>query len=158
MAAAFAGLATRVPRVAMVAGLAALAFVLYDGARREVGVTFDQTTAGLHDVARWDHEVRASESIRIDVPASGWQMWCWYFLPHHRVSVTDPLAGIFPHPPYSRKADLVLVMANQREPGDAVGPPVRRNAEYVLYRLRRDIPGPDLSSRALIGGVNSVSF
>ena len=157
--AAAVGLATRLPRWVGVAALIVFALVLADGTRREVGQTYDQYTAGLHDLATWDRSVPASESIRIDVPASGWQMWCWLLLPSHRVSVTDPLIGQFPHPPYSRRADLVLVMSSQPRPADAApGPPVKRNQEYVLYRLRRGLPGPDFSSQALIGGVKRITY
>jgi hypothetical protein len=72
--------------------------------------------------------------------------------------VSQPLLGIFPHPPVSRRADLVLVQRWQGRPADAVGAPVRENQEYVLYRLRRGLPGPDFSSQALIGGVRTVTY
>ena len=154
---AVVGLATRVPRWIGVAGLAVLAVALAGGTRDEVGRTYDQYTAGLQDLATWDAKVPARETIRIDVPPSGWQMWCWLLLPRHRVSVSAPLEAIFPHPPVSFRADLALVQTWQGRPRGAVGAPVLRNPEYALYRLRR-LPGPDLSSQGLIGGVKRITY
>ena len=157
---AIVALVTRVPRWAGVAGLVVLALVLADGARREVDTTYDQYTAGLHDLATWDEKIPANETIRIDVPQSGWQMWTWLLLPDHRVSVSAPLEGIYPHPPVGFDADLSLVQSWQKRPVDAVGPPVLRNDEYVLYRLRRGVPGrgPDRSSQTLEGGVRHITY
>jgi hypothetical protein len=52
----------------------------------------------------------------------------------------------------------VLVQRWQGRPGDAVGAPVRENDEYVLYRLRPGLPGPDRSSRALVERVEKITY
>jgi len=85
-------------------------------------------------------------------------MWSWYLLPRHRVSASDPLVAFFPHPPFGRRADLVLTLAEQSRPRDATGPPLRANGQVVLYRLRRGLPGPDRSSRALIFDVTRITY
>jgi len=135
-----------------------LTLALADGTRNEIGVTYDQMTAGLFGVRAWDDEIPTSETIRIDVPPSGWQLWSWYVLSRHRVSARDPLIAFFPHPPKGRRADLVLVKRDQPVPRDAVGAPIRTNEEYALYRLRRDLPGRDVSSRRLVLGVTRVTY
>jgi hypothetical protein len=154
---AVVAIATRLPRVAGAVALLVLLALLADGTRRELGVTYDQATTGLLELREWDREL-PDRSIRIDVPPSGWQLWSWYFLPRHRVSAPDPLGGFFPHPPKGRRADLVLVQRGQRRPRDAVGAPVRENAEYVLYRLRPGLPGRDVSSRALVFDVTEITL
>jgi hypothetical protein len=158
LALAVVGLTTRVPRVVGAVALAVLVGVVADGAQREISGTFDQVTAGLRDVRRWDSQVPASQTIRIDVPPSGWQLWSWYMLPRHRLSVSRPLRDIFPHPPVGRRADLVLVKRPQGRPRDAVGAPVLANAEFALYRLRPGLPGRDVSSRRLVVAITRVTF
>src|SRR3954469_19861479 len=155
---AVVGLATRVPRVVGVIALAGLVAVVADGARREITTPYDQVTDGLFHVRSWARRVPADRTIRIDVPPSGWQLWSWYMLPSHRLSVSRPLRDIFPPPPVGRRADLVLVKRPQGRPRDAVGAPVLENPEFALYRLRRGLPGPDVSSRRLVVAITRVTY
>jgi hypothetical protein len=148
----------RLPRLAAVAAFAALFAVLSAGARHEIGTTYDQLPRDLMALRTWDREIPATETIRLDVPPSGWQLWSWYLLARHRVSASDPLGGFFPHPPRGRRADLVLVRYGQRRPRDAVGRPLRANSQVVLYRLRRGLPGPDTASRTLQWDVKRITY
>ena len=160
LALAVVGLAERLPRAAAIPALALLLVALSAGARHELAGTYDQVPRDLMALRTWDRELPAGESIRIDVPPSGWQLWSWYLLPRHRVSAPDPLGGFFPHPPRGRRADLVLVQRRRGRgrPADATGPPVRANAQYALYRLRGDLPGPDASSRTLEWSITRITY
>ena len=128
------------------------------GTSRQVDNTFEQLTPGLLSVRDWDRELPARQSIRIDVPPSGWQLWSWYMLAGHRVSARRPLFDVYPHPPQSRRADLVLVQRWQGRPRDAIGRPVKQNPEYLLFRLKPNLPGPDYSSRALTERITRITF
>jgi hypothetical protein len=157
VATAVVGLALRAPRAVGIAGLAVLALMLADGTRREVAGTYEQLTRSLLEVHAWDREIPATQSIRLDIPPIGWQLWSWYLLPRHRVSAPVPLGGFFPHPPRGTVADLALVKLPARRPPDAVGPPLRRNEDFRLYRLRPS-RGRDTSSQALISDVKRITY
>jgi hypothetical protein len=154
---AVVGLALRTPRAVAVVGLVALTLALNEGTRREVAVTYGQLTPTMLDLRAWDREIPANESIRLDVPPIGWQLWSWYLLPRHRVSAPAPLGGFFPHPPRGTVADLSLVKLPGKRPRDAVGAPLRANADFRLYRLRPS-RGRDTSSQALISDVKKITY
>ncbi|MCW2967204.1 MAG: hypothetical protein JWM71_976, partial [Solirubrobacteraceae bacterium] len=161
LTAAVVGLASlaphRVLRVAGAAGLALLAFGLFDGTRREVKVTYELGSHNVLQIADWDRRLPASQTIRIDVPPGSWQLWSWYLLPRHRVSASQPLGGFFPHPPFGLHADYALEQRPEPAPPDAVGPPVFSNPDFSLYRLRHS-PGPDTSSKALVYDVKKITY
>ena len=46
----------------------------------------------------------------------------------------------------------------QGRPRDAVGRPVRANDEYLLFRLKPGLPGPDYSSRALTERITRITY
>ncbi|HEY3021653.1 MAG TPA: hypothetical protein VGJ32_15755 [Solirubrobacteraceae bacterium] len=158
LALAIVGLAAGLRKDAAFPALAVLLLALASGARHELAVTYDQTPRDLMALRTWDRELPATQTIRIDVPPSGWQLWSWYLLAGHRVSASDPLGGFFPHPPRGRRADLVLVQRAQPRPADATGPAIRANALYALYRLRRNLPGADASSRALVFDITRITY
>jgi hypothetical protein len=61
--------------------------------------------------------------------------------------------------PNSRAADYVLVHPALNEPPDAVGPPIRLNVGYGLYRLRPGIPaGPDVCAMRRVQKIHSASL
>ena len=90
----------------------------------------------------WNRELPRGSSVRIDVPASGWQLWVTYMFTNHPLSAIDPLGGIFPHPPLGRKADYVIALRTQPRPADAIGRPLLRNAQFQLWRMNPAVPGP----------------
>ena len=101
------------------------------------------------EVREWGERLPASGSVRVDVRPYGLQQWAGYMLSPHPLTATDPLTKFFPHPPIGRRADFLLV--NRRKPArDADGPPVRENETFALYRMRRDVPGPETASRELV--------
>jgi hypothetical protein len=63
----------------------------------------------------------------------------------------------YPHVPLSRAADYVLVRFLRR-PFDAVGPPVRANREYRLYRLAEGLPGGDRCSQRMVQTVRKITW
>jgi hypothetical protein len=151
------GIAVRAPRRVAVAAMVVLTVLVVSDTRREIGGTYEQLTRGLIDLRAWDREIPASQSIRLDIPPLGWQLWSWYLMPRHRISAPHPLGGFFPHPPYGTTADLALVKLPGRRPRDAVGPPVKRNSEFALYRLRPG-RGPDTSSQSLVFDVTKITY
>lgn len=147
---AVVGAASLPRRGVAVAVLAAFVVVAADGTRDAVQATGYQTPADLLAVRAWDREIPADQTIRIDVERSAYQLWSWYLLQRHRVSALDPLAGPFPHPPQGVKADLALTYNATKPPLGAVGAPIRRAGRFALYRLRPDLPGADVSTRAVV--------
>ena len=143
-------------RAAGALALAALAVGVYAGARTEVHATYELGSLDVLEIRDWGRAIPADRTIRIDVGPSSWQLWSWYLLPTHRVSVLSPLAGFFPHPPVSFAADYALEQ-KPAVPPDAAGPPVFQNGAYAIYRLDT-VAGPDLSSKALIFDVKKITY
>ena len=121
-----------------------------------MAATYELGSHNVLEIGRWDKELPAGKSIRIDVPSSAWQLWSWYLLGDHPVSVTDPLGGFFPHPPVGYRGDYALEMGGVI-PGDAIGPPLFHNGDFAIYRLRHRA-GPDPSSRALVYDVTKITY
>jgi hypothetical protein len=48
--------------------------------------------------------------------------------------------------PVSRKADYIVAATTYGRPADALGPPLRTNIDYRLYRERPGVPGIDRCS------------
>jgi hypothetical protein len=66
-----------------------------------------------------------------------------YFLDARPLCSQLPLLGTdYPHVPVSRKADYIVTLRGIRRPSDAVGPPLRLNDGYVLWRESPSVPGP----------------
>ncbi len=59
--------------------------------------------------------------------------------------------------PTSRKADFVVVWRGRPAPADSIGPPLRTNKEFRLYRMRGDVPGPENCSREMIQRVKRIT-
>lgn len=154
------GLARLVPRSRWaLAGLAALALVLANGARQEIDETYDHASRPVLELREWDRRLPAGASVRIDVPQSGYQLWSWYMLASRPVSALDPLSGFFPHPPQGLRADYVLALRTQPRPVYAFGRPLLRNAQFVLYRLAMGgVKLPDVSTRTLIYDQNRITY
>ena len=92
---AVVGLASLRHRGVAVAALVAFALIAADGARDTVVRTYEQAPRFLLELGEWDKELPVDELIRLDVPATGYQLWSWYLMPRHRLSVSEPLGGFF---------------------------------------------------------------
>jgi len=139
-------------RAALVVSVALVGAQLI-GLSAEIGRTNPQVDAsifGLRDAARGLPE---GASLRLDVIPDGRQLWAAYMLSEHPLSASNPLVGTtFPHAKFGRKADYIL--ADSRIPispwPDADGPPIFDNGTFRVYRMRREVPGPDTSSKQLV--------
>ena len=86
----------------------------------------------------------------MDIEAVGKQQWAWYMLADRPVTASTPLLGFFPYAPKGRKADYLVVDRAASRPPDADGRALASNSDYVLYRMRSDVPGPSVASRHMI--------
>ena len=106
-------------------------------------------SADVWEVRAWGEDLPADGSVRVDVRPYGLQQWAGYMLSPHPLTASDPLTKFFPYPPIGKRADYLLVKDGGR-PRDAAGPPLYENDTFALYRMRRDVPGPEVASRELV--------
>jgi hypothetical protein len=146
---------------ATLAAVAAVAWVAVSlaGLRQEVRNTGPQLTPqllGLRDAAR---RLPPGSSIRLDLPPDGTQLWAGYMLASHPLDAPAPIVGTtYPHVPLGRKADYILAgpVGPKRRWPDADGPPVYRNADFRIYRMRPGVKGPDTASQTMQEGLGQV--
>ena len=143
-------------RGALVAGIAALVTVLAVGTRSSIVSTLPHADQEVWELRSWGDRLPDEASIRVDVTPTGVQQWAGYMLSALPLSASDPLRLLFPHPPVGRKADFLLVNQDLARPLDALGPPVRSNSRFVLYRMDPEVSGPDVSSRRMVDPPLSV--
>jgi len=131
---------------------------------REMLASQTQVDPELFAVRRWADELPRGASVRVDVPASGLQLWAVYMLGSHPVDAPTPLLyTTYAHAVYGLRADYSLSLRYVAGPGGAaraaprpllaVGPPLRRNDQFALWRIRwpaRLRRFPDPSSQALV--------
>src|SRR5262249_42515623 len=106
---------------------------------RATGYQLPQATIQL---SSWADSLPSNASIRLDMwPPS--QLWVAYFL-HARplCSQLPLLATDYPHVAVSRKADYIVTTLDRGHPADAIGPPLRTNQGYRLFRENPAVPGP----------------
>jgi hypothetical protein len=131
----------------LIAGLV-VAFLL--SARTELRETGRQLGTTQVQLAGWARALPANASVRLDVKPPD-QIWTGYFLSSRRLCSQHPLLDTdYPHVPTSRRADFILALSGAPRPADATGAPLRSNVDYVLWRERRDVPGPDLCSQRVL--------
>jgi hypothetical protein len=137
--------AWRLRRYATV-GLAGLCLVAASGAfltLYNLGYQLPQATIQL---SGWARSLPTGASVRLDMPPA-LQLWGAYFLDARPLCSQLPLLGTdYPHVPVSRKADYIVALRDQPRPADAVGPALRRNDGYLLYRESPSVPGSSLCS------------
>lgn len=125
--------------VLVLAGLALAVGVSAFYYLRSTGIQLHRTTIQL---SSWAREVPKRKSIRLDM----WpplQLWAGYFLASHPLCSQQPILGTdYPHVPVSRKADYIIATRTVGRPADAIGPALRANGEYQLFRANPDLPGP----------------
>ncbi|HZI90153.1 MAG TPA: hypothetical protein VFD31_00830 [Thermoleophilaceae bacterium] len=141
---------TRVRAAPAAAALGLVLAVVVLGARGEIVDTAPHLTHELVDLRGWSDQLPDGASVRVDIAAYGKQQWAWYMLADRRVTSSAPLLGFFPYAPKGRKADYLIVDRHTGRPPDADGRALHSNRAYVLYRMRRDVPGPDVASRRMI--------
>jgi len=143
-------------RAALVGGALFLC-VQVVGLAGEVAATGQQLDRSLLGLREASADLPRGASVRIDVAEGGPQLWSAYMLAGHPLSASAPVVGTtFPHAPAGRKADYILAdgrVALDPWP-DAVGPPVFDNGDYRIYRMRPDVPGPDVSSKRLVDSLS----
>ena len=125
------------------------------GAKLETASTFDELPRTTLELRGWAASLPAGASVRLDVQAES-QPWPAYMMASRRLCSQRPLDDTaYPHVQVSRAADYVLVW-QRRKPFDAIGPPLRQNGEYALYRLRPGLPGGDRCSQRMIQTVTEI--
>jgi len=134
---------------AVAAGL--LAAVLLVGLRNEIyatGLQADRPTLKLRAAAA--RILPPGASVRLDVEG-GRQLWAGYVLADHPVTAIAPIMNTtYPYPPQGRRADFIVAEVRLKPRGpwpDAAGPALYGNEIFRLYRMREDVPGPDVASQ-----------
>jgi hypothetical protein len=110
---------------------------------KATGYQLPQATIQL---SAWARSLPENASIRLDMWPPD-QLWAAYFLDARPLCSQHPLLGSdYPHVPYSRKADYIVAALSYGRPSDAVGPALRVNQGYKLYRENPAVPGPSMCS------------
>ncbi len=130
-------------------------------AQPEVARAGKSLSADQVELREWVSELPRDASVRLDV-RPGAQLWTAYMMSARRLCSIRPITGTqYPHVPLSRKADYVLAERKVLPTFggralDSVGRPLRQNGEFVLYRMRPGVPGPDRCSRRMVQTVTSA--
>ena len=161
--AAVVGLADVVRRrpplgVVAAAAAAALVVVAATSTRRELIGTDDYASRYVLEIHDWARALPADASVRIDIRPGGHQLWADYMLSPRRVCALRPLVGFFPYAQPGRKADYILAFSDQRRPRDAAGAPVFANAQFRMWRMRADVPGPDVCTPRMTDSITKVNI
>jgi hypothetical protein len=144
--------------VAAAAAAAALVVVAATSTRRELTGTDDYASRYVLQIHDWARALPPDASVRIDIPPGGHQLWADYMLSPRRVCALKPLVGFFPYAQPGRKADYVLTLSEQRRPRDAAGAPLFASAQFRMWRMRREVPGPDVCTPRMIDSITKVSI
>ncbi len=130
-----------VPCLAALVGLSAGAVVA------ELDATGYQLPSATIALRSWASALPPGASVRLDMWPPN-QLWAAYFLAARPLCSQTPLLGTdYPHVPISRKAGYIITTLDRARPADAIGPPLRANAGYRLYRENPSVPGPSLCSQ-----------
>jgi hypothetical protein len=139
--------AGRLRRWAAPAALVVLAAFSAGSAVAELDATGYQLPQATIQLSSWAHSLPKGASIRLDMWPPD-QLWAAYFLVSRPLCSQLPLLGTdYPHVPISRKADYIVATNVTGRPRDAIGPPLRVNAGYTLYRENPNVPGPSRCSQ-----------
>lgn len=136
--------------------LAAFAIATAFGARAELEATGHQLNNEVVALEDWASELPRDASIRLDM-AGGVQLWAAYFLADRRTCSEAPITNTdYPHVPFSRKADYVLVHTDATRPAEAAGVALRHNDGFDLYAMDPGVTGPDRCSRKQLSRVTEA--
>jgi hypothetical protein len=137
-ASATARLAFSRSRAVVLAGLAITAVwtvAALHQSGQEGKTTGAQVTPELFQIRSWADRLPPGASVRVDIPASGTQLWAVNMLGNHPVDAPDPvLSTTYAHAPYGTRADYAL--APRYYP--SLNPAVKRPIPPILYA--RDPP------------------
>jgi hypothetical protein len=120
------------------AALAALGWAAAAGAQdhHEIAGTKAQVTPEMFQIRAWAARLPPRASVRVDIPASGVQLWAVYMLGAHPVdSPTPVLYTTYAHAPYGWRADYSLALRFYPVPG-----PDGRPRRFPLPALARNPP------------------
>jgi hypothetical protein len=118
-----------------------LSISLGGGAVAAIQNTGAQLATSTIALSQWARALPRGASIRLDMWPP-WQLWTAYFLvPHPLCSRVPLLRTEYPHVAISRKADYILATRQYGHPRDALGPPIRQNSGYRLFRENPAVPG-----------------
>jgi hypothetical protein len=132
---------------------------------RESVNTPQQVNAAMLQIRQWAARLEPDASVRVDIPPSGVQLWAVYMLGRHPVDSLDPVVGTtYAHAAYGGRADYSLSLRYTPSaipgrvrpyprPPFAVNPPLARNYQFVLRRIRwprRLSAYPDTASERLV--------
>jgi hypothetical protein len=138
--------ATRLRRWGLVA-LAAMAVATAGSAVAELEATGTQLPPATIQLAAWMRSLPPGASVRLDM----WpplQLWAAYLMASHPLCSPLPLLDTdYPHVAPSRKADYIVASQAAGRPFDAVGPVLRQNAGFRLFRENPAVPGPSLCTQ-----------
>jgi hypothetical protein len=116
------------------------------GELHDTGYQLPQATIQL---GSWSRSLPRNASVRLDM----WpplQLWAAYFLAPRPLCSQTPLVNTdYPHVAWSVKADYILAFRGLGRPKDAIGPPLRQNQGYLLFRQNPDVTGPSTCSQRL---------
>lgn len=117
-----------------VALLGALAVAVGVGIVEQIKQNGFQLDPATTQLAAWSRSLPRSASIRLDMwPPQ--ELWAAYFLAGHPLCSQVPLLNTdYPHVAIGRRADYIVASIPNGRPKDAVGPPLRQNAGYRLFR------------------------
>ena len=105
---------------------------------KATGYQLPQATIQL---SAWARSLPENASVRLDMWPPD-QLWAAYFLDARALCSQQPLLGTdYPHVAISRKADYIVATLAYGRPKDAIGPPLRTNLGYALYRENPSVPG-----------------
>jgi hypothetical protein len=114
--------------------------------RDEITGSFDQLSPETIALRDWATGLPPGASIRLDTQPSS-QLWQAYMLSSHPLGSRNPIPN-YPHVPFSAGADYAVDRPLLPPPHDAAGPPLQRNSQLRLWRLRST--APDHSSRRMV--------
>lgn len=121
-------------RRAGAACIAALSICTAGSAVAELQATGSQLPQATVQLASWANSLPRDASIRLDMWPPD-QLWAAYFLSARPLCSPLPLLFTdYPHVAISRKADYIVTLVTAGRPADAIGPPLRVNQGYALYR------------------------
>jgi hypothetical protein len=124
--------------------LAVLAACTIYSAEREIRFNGLQMPTAALALPQWTRALPPHATVRLDMPGP-LQIWVAYFMDARPLCSMLPLIRTdYPHVQFSRKADYILAAVATGRPADAIGPPLRRNNGFWLFRENPRVPGPNL--------------